>query len=503
MAKQVLFNKESMETMVRGMDIVADVVGGTVGPKGRNVYIMDANIPQISNDGVFIAINTILKDQNEDAGAYLIRNVSSQQDDDVGDGTTTAAILTQAIVHECLKRPENVMEVRESLKKAGDKVLKLLSKKSIRLDKKDIEKVALIASENKELAKQITEIIGKLGEKAVINVEDSKTYATEYEIANGYEAKVGFMSPYFINDSKTQKSIHEDILVFVSEKRISNLSDIKPLFDKLLVKGIPKCAIVCEDIADDMLGVFVNSKRGKLFDGVVIRATGDTLKDIEGATGAVAVSDSTGVSFEKVELKHLGKVKKLICDKHTSVFIGNGVAAEMRASELDKQSDNEPNMYLARMIRTRAARLRGGIAILRVGAPTDFEREYLKKKAEDAVKATLAAIEEGVVEGGGMALWRITQNIKPKTIGEQILQKALKSPLMRIIENSGKEYADIIINMPQGQGYDAKEDRYVDMFKDGIIDPIKVERCAIENAVSAASTFISTFATITEIKENV
>lgn len=488
--------------MLIGLDKAADAVGGTLGPKGLNVFIDSDMAPKITNDGSTIAGNIILGDKLENAGAYLIRNTSSQTNDDAGDGTTTTAVLLQALVHECLKRPENAMEIKASLKTAGEKVLSLLVKRSVKITQKDVEKVALISAEHKELALLITEIVKRLGEKAVINVEDSKTFSTDYEIVDGYEAPVGFMSPHFVNEKKSGKAVYQDVPVLVSEKKLSNLQDIAPLFEEFKKQNISSCVIVCDDIDDSLLGVLVMNKNIGTFNSLVIRATGDTLRDIEGAAGATMVSSSSGVTLQNIKLEHLGKAKKIVCDANKTLFLGDGLAAKIYAHDLERRAENEPNMYVQKKMRERVAQLRGGVAVLRVGAPTDFEREYLKFKAEDAVKAVQAALAEGVVEGGGLVLWRIAQEMKPKTVGEEILKKALTAPFRKILENAGKDYAEVVSAMPEGMGYDAKNDTYVPMIKSGLIDPAKVERCALENAVSAASTFITTFAVITAIPED-
>lgn len=501
MSKKVSFGKDAMDKMLLGFDTAARAVIGTIGPKGRNVYFEDAYTPKITNDGATIASKIGLADREEDAGAYVIRNITSQQNDDVGDGTTTVAVLTHSLVHESLKRPENPMEIRESLKAAGERVLKVLSKTSKKVE--NVEQVALISAEDPTLAKMITEIIGKLGDKAAISVEDSKTFGTEYEIVEGYEADTGFLSQYFANDGKEgklgTKAIFEDVPVLVSHKKISNIIDIQPLWDKLAASKITTCAIFCEDIDDGMLGVFVKSKLVGAFQAVVIRASGDGLQDIEAVTGATAVSDANGVSFQSLGLEHLGKAKKLISDKHKTLIVGAGATAKIRAQELDDQAEEEPNQYMKELIKGRASKLRGGVAVLKVGASTDLEREYLKLKAEDAIKAVQAALAEGVVEGGGLALWRIAEELVPKTIGEEILKKSLKAPFKAILENAGKDYAEVVMHMEKG--YNVKNDEYVDMFEAGILDPVKVERCALENAISTAGQFITTFATITEIPD--
>lgn len=500
MNRKVSSGRKGMESMMAGLDIAANSVAITMGPKGRNVYYEDSFGSKVTNDGFTVASKIILEDKEQDAGAYVIRNLSSQQNDNCGDGTTTVSVLAQSIAHECSERPENAMVVSNSIKEASKKVLNTLGKQAIKLDKKDIKKVALISAEDEKLASLITEIIDKLGDKAVINVEDSKTFETEYEIVDGYEAHVGFMSPHFVND-KSGKAIYSDVPVLVTEKKISNLLDVKPIFEEFQKQGITQCVIVCDEIDDSMLGVFVNSKRMGSFSSVVIRASNWLLKDIEGAVGAKAISESNGITFQNFTLDHLGHAKKVVCDAHKTLFTIDGVASTKYAKILEAQIPNEHNQFQAKKMKDRVAHLRGGVAVLRVGASTDFERDYLKLKAEDSVKAVQAALEEGIVEGGGMALWRIAQDMKPKTIGEEILKKSLESPLRRIVENAGKDYTEIVLNMPQGQGYDAKNDKYVDMIEAGIIDPVKVERCAVENAVSGIATLITTEVLITTIED--
>lgn len=501
MSKNVLFGKEAMDKMVKGLDIASAAVSGTLGPCGRNVYLEDSMQNQIINDGTKIANKIQLDDKVEDLGAYIIRNVCGQQADDVGDGTTTVAVLTHALIHACLERPENPMVVKQSLKEAGDKVLKILAKQSIKLKKEDIEKVALISSEDKQIAKLITEIIEKLGEKAVVNVEDSKTFITDYEIVDGYEAGVGFISPRFITDVKGSKAVFDDISVLIYDKKISNLTDIAPVFELIKKEGLGQIAIICDDIDDSMLGVFVQSKLMGTFSGVVIRATGWLLHDIEGATGAKAISPTNGVTPQNFKKEYFGHAKKIVSTANTTLFTTDGKSAKQYAGLLEMEAENDPNQFSAKKTKERAAKLRGGVAVLRIAASTDQERIYLREKADDAVKSTKAAIEEGVVQGGGLTLWNIANELKPKTIGEEIIKNALQAPFRKIVENCGVDYTEVILNMPKGQGYDARNNCYVNMIEAGIIDPIKVTRIALENAISAGSTFITAFCTITDIPE--
>lgn len=510
MKKEVIFNP--IPKMLVGLDKAADAVCGTLGPKGRNVLIDDQTFPKIINEGGTIAFNIVLEDRVENAGANVIRNTTAQTTDDAGDGRSTTAALIKELAHACVERPENPMEIRESLNKAGVKVLKEIVKKSKKISKDDVEKVAYISSEDKEVARLIGEIVNKLGEKAVINVEDSKTFATDYEITDGYEASVGFMSPRFITDKKSAKAIYQDIPVLCTEKKISNISDVSKIFDDFAFEikdgrkiphsnPITSCVIVCDDIDDSMLGMFVQNFEMKTFNILVIRATSLLLEDIAGYTGAKIISNTTGINFQNFKREHLGFAKKVISTANKTLFIGNGFSHKQYVKELQSKADGEPNMYTKENMEKRIAKLSGGIAVLRIGAPTDYEREYKKPKAEDAVRAVKGALEEGVIEGGGMTLWRIAQEMNPKTVGEIVLKKALVAPLKWIIKNAGLDYSEIVMNLPEGMGYNAKSNKYEDLIKAGVQDPTKVERCALENAISSVGMFITTNAVIIDAKD--
>lgn len=501
MSKSVLFGKAAQDKIVKGIDITCNAVGGTLGPKGKNVYIDHPMTPKWTNDGATIATEVVLKDPNENAGAKLVKNCCGQTNDDAGDGTTTTAVLLQALVHECLLRPENPMVIRESLLEAGKKVAKEIKAKSTKIEKSDIKNVAFISAENQALATAISKIINEIGEEAIITVEDAYDGLISYEIIEGYEAGVGFMSPSFINQTKKAQCVMTDVPVFVTDKKISSIGDIKPLWDKFLKAGVSNCVVVCDDIENALLGVFVANKMAGVFNTLVIRATGDLLKDIEAAVGATRVSDTSGLSFQMVGTEHLGWVKKVVCDSNKTLFIPKDTSKSVQyANNLQKIADIEPNMYLKQRLDKRISQLRGGVAVLKIGS-SDFEREYLKDKADDAIRASKSALQEGIVEGGGMTLWRIAQEMKPKTVGEEILKKALVAPLRRIVENAGKDYAEIIKNMPEGFGYDAKFDEYIPLIANGIIDPAKVERCAVENAISNTAQMITGSCSITDILE--
>jgi len=503
MSKKITTGKENFEKLLTGFNLACSTIGSTLGPKGRNVYIDHDMSPIINNDGATIARYMDLPDKLENMGAKLVRNTCGQTNDDAGDGTTTTAVLLQAIVKYAIERPENPMEVRRSLLDAGKKILPLIKKQSIAIKKDDVKKVALISAEDEEIAEAVTQITNKLGKDACVAVEDSTDGKISYEIAEGYEAQCGFLHPEFVTDKDRALAILTDVPVLVTESKISTISDIQVFFNQCNDNGISQAVIVCDDIEDVILGVFVANKKLGRFNPIVIRATGDVLKDIEACVGATRVSKTSGVTFQTLDVKkHLGRCKKVISSANSTIFLPKDVSLSIKYSNfLQKFANEERNMFIKERLERRIAQLRGGIAILKVGSPTDYDREYLKLKAEDAIKAVKSALEEGVVEGGGMCLWRIAQEIKGKTIGELILKKALTAPLRKIIENAGEDYTDIVRNISDIFGYDAKNRGFCDLVKAGIIDPAKVERFALENSIYNAGQFITISASIYDYVE--
>lgn len=505
MSKQVDFDSVALEKMRVGIDTVAKAVGKTIGPRGTNVFIDDAVSPKFTNDGASIAHHIVLQDKLENAGAWVAKNACAQTNDDAGDGTTTTVVLLKSIIDECLARPENKTVVMQSLMEAKKKVLDALKKQSKPITQKEVINVAKISAENEDLAKLITEVVGKVGAKAVITVEDRQDgFESDYQLVQGYEAHVGFMSPYFRNEQNKARASHSDIAVLCTAKKLGTVNDLK-MFDKFAEAGIGSLVIVAEEIEPQILGIFVATHATGKMQLLVIKAQGPLLEDIAAATGATVISDETGITFENLDpKKHLGLAKKVLCEEKKTVFISGAPSAARQAKRLEEFATLNPNQFEAKKLRERAAKLKGGIAVIRIGAHTDAERNYLKDKAEDTVHSVQSALEEGVVEGGGIALYRVAESLsklRQPSVGESILDKALKSPLRQIIANAGKDYAEIIKNLPEGQGYNAKTDTYQDFFNEGILDPLKVERCAVENAISTAAHFITTHASITEAEE--
>jgi len=497
MSKEILANKKMFESLLEGIDETADTITATLGPCGRNVFISDSMLPYVTNDGATIANSISFEDRFKDLGSWVVRNSSSQTNDDAGDGTTTTALLVQEIIHRSLERPENPMVIKNSLQEACKNIVLKLKKTSKPIKLKDIKKVALISSENEEIAQIVTDVIGKVGSKGVIIVEESRIFETSFDIQSGYEASVGFMSPHFANDPTGTKAIYDNIPVVCSQKRISTVQDIKPLFDQLDEVKVNQVVIVCEDIEPSILGIMAMSKAQGNLNILVIRATGSNLEDITAATGATLISDSTGVTFDKLDIrKHLGKVNKIICSEKKTLFVAKTKQGKELANRLKEQAEITQNQFEKEMLLKRVAKLTGGIAVIKIGAATDLDRVYRKHKADDTVAAVKAALAEGVVEGGGMALWRIAHSMVAKTVGEEILKKSLTAPLRKICENAGKEYAEIVSKMPKGKGYDARNDKYVNMLEVHIIDPAKVERVALENACTNASIFITSSSAI-------
>ena len=500
--KQVDFNPTALEKMRKGIDIVADAVGRTIGPKGTNVFIDNATTPKFTNDGASIAHQIVLPDKLENAGAWVAKNACAQTNDDAGDGTTTTVVLLKAIVDECLARPENRTLVMQSLMEAKRKVLTELKKQSKPISQKEVINVARISAENEQLAQLITEVVGKVGSKSVITVEERQDgFESDYKLVQGYEAHVGFMSPYFRNDPQKARAVYSDIPVLCTAKKLGTVQDLK-FFEELAKKNMGELVIVAEEIEPSILGIFVATKMSGKMNLLVIKATGPLLEDIAAATGSTLLSDETGVNYGNLDVnKHLGRADKIICEEKKTVFMSEATSAKKQADRLEAFAEGNPNQLEARKLRERAAKLKGGIAVIRIGAHTDAERNYLKDKADDTVHSVQSALEEGVVEGGGISLYRIAEGLKAKTIGEEILRKSLTAPLRTIISNAGKEYADVIKSLPTGFGYDAKKDCYSDFFKEGILDPVKVERCALENSIATASLFITTHCSITDYEK--
>ncbi len=475
--KQLL--RQDIDKMMEGFNETAQVVSATLGPDGRNVYIADVYTPRIINDGVRIANSIGFNDEMKNAGAYVVKNASAKTNDDVGDGTTTTVVLLKALVEEAIKRPESRAQIKHSLEEALPKATSLLKDLSEPMKEEDIERVAYLVSEHEDIAKLIKEIYEKLGHEAAIQIEDSKTGETKYEIEDGYRLYDGYMSEWFYTDEKTHKGTLEDVPVVVATQKMGKNADLVNLAKQWQEQKIAQAAFFVADIDDQMLGLLVKNHLMKNFLAIVVRCNAEQLEDVAAITGATIIGEQSGVLWENVKLSDLGRARKIVADRNTTLIQADSEAAAHRALELEVDATDEPNMYRQARLQERAARLRGKIAILKVGGFTELEREYKELKTEDAIKALPAAFKEGLVKGAGRTWHEISEKLKGNTIGEQILKKALKAPLEQLKKNSGKE------EVP---------------YKD-IVDPTMVERVSLENAVSAAGLFITTIAAVVLEKE--
>ncbi len=527
MSKKILYNEEARKTLKRGVDAVADAVKITLGPRGRNV-VLDKGYgsPTITNDGVSIAKEITLKDKFENMGAEIIKEVASKTNDIAGDGTTTATILTQAIITEGMKHTTmgvNAMGIKSGIESAAKDVVAALKRIStpIKSDE-EIKQVANISAESTELGTIIADTIKKVGKDGVVTVEESQTTELESEIVEGIQFDKGYISAYMITNSERMEAEYKDPAILVTDKKISTLKEILPLLEQIAQSGKKDLVIIAEDIDGEALTTFVLNKLRGAFNVLGIKAPGygDTkkqiLEDIAVTIGATVITEDVGITFEKADLNMLGKARKVITSKDTTVIVGGkGKKAdiEARVSQLKAQRDATESKYDKEKFDERIAKLSGGVAVIRVGAATETEMKYLKLKIEDAVNATKAAIEEGIVPGGGVSLVRAAHEVeksmvkktltKEQELGYKIVLKALEAPLRQIAINAGKDDGSVIVekvkNGKGNIGYDALLDMMVpDMIAAGIIDPVKVTRLGVENSCSAAAILLTTEAAVAE-----
>lgn len=533
MAKVIKYNEEARKALLKGVNVVADAVRITIGPRGRNV-VLDKGYggPTITNDGVSIAKEISLKDKFENMGAEIVKEVAEKTNENAGDGTTTSVILAQAIISEGLKYTSmgvNSMGVRAGIEKATERVIDALKaiSKPIK-DKDEIRQVATISAESAEIGGIIADTINKVGKDGVVTVEESQSLGVDSEVVEGMEFDKGYVSPYMITNPERMEAEFNDPQILITDKKISNIKEVLPLLEKIAQTGKKDLVIIADDIEGDALATFVVNKLRGAFNVLAIKAPGygdrkkELLQDIAVMVKAMPVSEELGIKFESADLNVLGGARKVIATKDKTVIVGgkgNKDKIAKRVAELKKQREITDSKYDKEKIDERLAKLTGGVAVIRVGAATETEMKYLKLKIEDAVNATKAAIEEGVVAGGGVALIKVAdkvsawiQNEKNKSkeynshdfeVGFNIVLKALESPLRQIAVNAGKDDGSVIVdkvkNGKGNNGYDALKDEMIpDMLESGIIDPVKVTRLGVQNAASAAAIFLTTEVAITE-----
>lgn len=536
MAKQILSSEEARLALKRGVDVLANTVKVTLGPKGRNVVLEKKyGSPVITNDGVTIAkeieIGTVSEDPKkkaaasvENIGAQVIKEVASKTNDVAGDGTTTATVLAQAIIEEGIKNVTagaNPMAIRKGIEKATDTVVKGLA--AIRKDIKNSDEVANVASisaADEEIGKMIAEAMDTVGRDGVITVEESQTIGIEKEVVEGMQFDKGYISPYMITDTGRMESIFESPKILVTDKKLSSVQELLPLLEKMAGAGQKDLVIIAEDLDGEALTTLVLNKLRGTFNTLAVKSPGfgdrakEMLKDIAILTGATLVSEEVGLSLETAELDVLGTARRVIADKDkTTIVEGAGKEEDVKArvAEIKTAIEKSTSDWDKEKLKERLAKLAGGVAVIKVGAPTEVEQKEIQHRVEDALSATRAAVEEGIVPGGGVALIRAAAELEKlklsteEQVGVDIVKKALEAPLRQIAENAG-ERADVVItdikkNTDVNYGFDFGTGEYKDLVKAGIIDPAKVTRSALQNAASAAAMLLTTEAVVADIPE--
>ena len=526
MTKQILFSDAGRAALLRGVTIMASAVKATLGPKGRNVVIdKKFGSPTITKDGVTVAKEIELKDHFEDMGAQMLKEVASKTSDIAGDGTTTATVLAHAIIRDGLKNVTagaNPMGLKRGIDTAVEAVvneLKSMSKST--KDRKEIEQVASIASNNdKTIGSLIAEAMEKVGKDGVITVEESKSAETTLDVVEGMQFDRGYLSPYFVTDPERMEVVLEDALILIYEKKLSVMKDMLPLLEQVARVGKP-FLIVAEDVEGEALATLVVNKLRGTLHCAAVKAPGfgdrrkAMLEDIATLTGGKAVTEDLGLKLENIKLEDLGKAKKVVVDKdNTTIIDGAGKTSmiEGRIKQLRAQIDETTSDYDKEKLQERLAKLAGGVAIVKVGAATETAMKEKKARVEDALNATRAAVEEGIVPGGGVALLRAARVIDglkldgDEKVGAMIVKRALEEPIRQIVENAGLEGSVIVEKVKAEKvvtrGFDAESLEFVDMIQAGIIDPTKVERVALQNAASVSSLLLTTEALITDLPED-
>ncbi len=529
-AKQLVFGEEARRRLKTGIDTVATAVATTLGPKGRNVAIdRKFGSPTITHDGVTVAKELELKDPFENMGAQLLKEAATKTNDIAGDGTTTSTVLAHTIVTEGLKTlaaGANPMLLKRGIEAASKTVSDEIRGQSIKIDTRDdIANVATISAQDRQIGDLIAEVMDKVGKDGVITVEESKGLEFETEYVEGMQFDRGYISPYFITDPEHMESVIPEAYVLVYDKKISAATDIVPLLEKLVQIGKRELLIIAEDIDGEALATLVLNKLRGMLNVLAVKAPGfgdrrkAMLQDISILTGATLISEETGRKLETVVVSDLGRAEKVVADKdNTTIVGGKGKEEEIkgRIEQIRVEIDKTTSDYDREKLQERLAKLSGGVAIIRVGAATETELKEKKHRVEDALSATRAAVEEGIVPGGGVALLnampaleKMKMDEEDAQIGINIVRKALEFPTRLITENAGKDGAVIIENIRQAQkkdknlkvGYDVIRDEYMDMVKGGVIDPAKVTRGALENAASIAAMILTTEALVTDVPE--
>jgi chaperonin GroEL len=524
MAKEISYDLEARNALKAGVDELANAVKVTLGPKGRNVVIEKKfGAPTVTKDGVTVAKEIELGNKLEDVGAQMLKEVASKTSDVAGDGTTTATVIAQALVAEGLKNVTagaNPMSVKRGIDTGRDAVVEALKSQSKDLpDSTQIANVATIsANDDHEIGEKIAEAMEKVGKDGVITVEESKTAETFLEFVEGMQFDRGYLSPYFVTNPESMETEMEDAYILIHDKKLSNMKDLLPLLEKVVQTG-KQVMIIAEDVEGEALATLVVNKLRGTFKVLAVKAPGfgdrrkAMLEDIAVLTGGTVISEDAGYKLENATLEYLGKAKRIVSDKdNTTIVDGGGKkdAIKARINEIKVQIEKTTSDYDREKLQERLAKLSGGVAVVNVGAATEVEMKEKKARVEDALHATRAAVEEGIIPGGGVSLLRAQGALDKlkveggQSVGLDILRRALEAPIRQICENAGAEASIVVQNVRDGKGahgFDARNGSYVDMFESGIIDPTKVARVAVENACSIAGMVLTTEAAVTEIPE--
>ena len=526
MAKEIKYGAEARRALEEGVNKLADTVRVTIGPKGRNV-VLDKSFgaPLITNDGVTIAKEIELEDRFENMGAQLIKEVASKTNDVAGDGTTTATVLAQAMVHEGMKNLEagaNPIILRKGMRKATDVAVEAIAKMSSKVkDKDQIAKVAAISAGDAEVGQMVADAMEKVSNDGVITIEESKTMKTELDLVEGMQFDRGYVSAYMATDMDKMEANLDDPYILITDKKISNIQEILPLLEQVVQAGA-RLLIIAEDIEGEALTTLIVNKLRGTFNVVAVKAPGygdrrkEMLKDIATLTGGQVISEELGMELKDTTMDQLGRAKSVKVQKENTVIVdgmGDKNAIADRVAQIKAQIEETPSDFDREKLQERLAKLAGGVAVIRVGAATETEMKEAKLRMEDALNATRAAVEEGIISGGGSAYIHASKAVAKaieelegdEKTGAKVVLKALEAPLFHISANAGLEGAVIINKVREsevGTGFDALTEQYVDMVENGILDPAKVTRSALQNATSVASTLLTTESVVADIKED-
>ncbi len=527
MAKTIKSGDDARMAMVAGVNKLADTVGVTIGPKGRNVVIDKSyGAPTITNDGVTIAKEIELEDPYENMGAQLVKEVATKTNEVAGDGTTTATVLAQAMINEGMKNlaaGANPIVLRKGMKKATDATVEAVKKMATKVSgKEQIERVAAVSSGDDEVGKMIADAMEKVSNDGVITIEESKTMQTELDLVEGMQFDRGYISAYMATDMDKMEATLDDPYILITDKKISNIQDILPLLEQIVKTGA-KLLIIAEDVDGEALTTLIVNKLRGTFNVVAVKAPGygdrrkAMLEDIAILTGGKVISSDLGLELKDTTMDDLGRAKSIKVEKEKTTIVdglGNKKEIQARVAQIKKQIEDTTSDFDREKLQERLAKLAGGVAVIRVGAATETEMKEAKYRMEDALNATRAAVEEGIIFGGGSAYIHAAKEVEKlagtlegdEKTGANVVLKALEAPLFHIAANAGLDGSVIVNKVKEskaGVGFNAYTEQYVDMVKDGIIDPAKVTRSALQNATSVASSFLTTEAAVATIKEPV